>query len=269
MKNNSARAALALLVAAFAFMPDVQSQQRKRTSRRSTTRVRPQPVPTPQLSDEPTVVSTAGDEPQPQTPPRRAGGRTRQSQSVQAENDRLNGTVRDLTTQVEQLSGQLNQMKADQRAMYDLERLTRAEQRAEELRRQLRETTDKEFLLQERLAEIDYESQPDSIQRRSALVGSLNPGAVRDAIGQQLERERARIRKQLEMLGTSRARLETAVATADAEVERLRVRVEAADQAERQQQTAPATAPALSTSPTDANATATPQPSPTPAQPPM
>ena len=181
---------------------------------------------------------------------------------MQAENERLHGTVRDLSTQVEQLSGQLNQMKADQRAMYDLERLTRAEQRAEELRRQLREITDKEFQLQERLAEIDYESQPDSIQRRSALIGSLNPGAVRDAIAQQLERERTRIKKQLELLGTSRARLETAVGTADAEVERLRQRVDAADQA--QQPPAPGAA-------TNGPATVIPQPSPTPtpAQPPL
>ena len=264
MKKALPRAALALLAAALVFMPEVQSQQRKRTSRRSTSRVRPQPVATPELSsDEPSVVSTA-DDPQGTQPPRRTTGRTTRpsQQSVQSENERLHGTVRDLSSQVEQLSGQLNQMKADQRAMYDLERLTRAEQRAEELRRQLREITDKEFQLQERLAEIDYESQPDSIQRRAALIGTLNPGGVRDAIAQQLERERTRIRKQLELLGTSRARLETAVGTADAEVERLRVRVEAADQA--QQQSAPGAA-------TTAPATVIPQPSPTPtsAQPPQ
>jgi outer membrane murein-binding lipoprotein Lpp len=265
MRNNLARVALALLVAAFAFMPDARSQQRKRTSRRSTNPARSQPVPAPQLPDEPTVVSTAGDEPR-QPQPRRAPARTRQGQSVQAENDRLNGTVRDLTTQVEQLSGQLNQMKADQRAMYDLERLTRAEQRAEELRRQLREITDKEFQLQERLAEIDYESQPDAIQRRSALIGSLNPAAVRDAIGQQLERERTRIRKQLELLGTSRARLETAVSTADAEVERLRQRVDAADAAQQQQQTTPG--PDAAAGGGNAGAAPQPSPTPTPAQPP-
>ncbi len=258
MKQALPRAALALLVAALVFLPDVQSQQRKRTSRRATARVRPQPVPTPTLPDEPSVVSTA-DEGQAAQPPRRTTGRTtRQSQqSVQSENDRLHGTVRDLSTQVEQLSGQLNQMKADQRAMYDLERLTRSEQRAEELRRQLREITDKEFQLQERLAEIDYESQPDSIQRRSALIGSLNPSGVRDAIAQQLERERTRIKKQLELLGTSRSRLETAVATADSEVERLRQRVDAADQA---QQSAPA--------PGAATTIPQPSPTPTPAQPP-
>jgi outer membrane murein-binding lipoprotein Lpp len=258
MKNNLARVALAVLAAAVLYLPDAQSQQRKRTSRRASSPARSQPVPAPALPNEPSVVSTA-DDPQEQPTPRRTTGRTRQTQqSTQAENERLHGTVRDLSTQVEQLSGQLDQMKTDQRAMYDLERLTRAEQRSEDVRRQLREITDKEFQLQERLAEIDYESQPDAIQRRSALIGSVNPGAVRDAISQQLERERTRIRKQLELLGSSRVRLESAVATADAEVERLRQRVEAADQAQQSAPTSVAPTPAPQPSPT-----------PTPAQPPM
>lgn len=261
MKKVLARAALALLIAGFALVPDAQSQ-RRRTSRRTTNPARTQPVQAPNLPDEPAVVSTA-DDGQPTTTTRRTTSRTRQTQqqSTQAENEQLHGTVRDLSTQVEQLSGQLNQMKADQRAMFDLERLTRAEQRAEQFRTQLREVTDKEFQLQERLAEIAYESQPDSIQRRSALIGSLNPSAVRDAIAQQLERERVRINKQLELLATSRTRLEGSVASADAEVDRLRQRVEAADQA---QQTPPTPA-------TEVTIPA-PQPSPTPtpaAQPPM
>jgi predicted RNase H-like nuclease (RuvC/YqgF family) len=265
MKRPFVCVALAVLAAAFLFLPDVNSQQRRRTSRRATAPARPQTVATPALSGEPSVVSTADETQQEAQPRRTPAPRTRQAQTqnAQAENERLHGTVRELSGQVEQLSGQLNQMKSDQRAMYDLERLTRAEQRAEELRRQLREVTDKEFQLQERLAEIDYESQPDSIQRRAALVGSLNPSAVRDAIAQQLERERTRIRKQLELLGTSHARLEASVATSDAEVERLRQRVEAADQAQQ-------SAPTPGTTTTDANANPTPQPSPapTPAQPP-
>jgi hypothetical protein len=157
----------------------------------------------------------------------------------------------------------LNQVKTEQRAMYDLERLTRAEQRAESLRTQLREIIDKEFQYQERLAEIEYESQPDSIQRRAALVGSLNPSAVREAMQQQLERERVRIQKQLELLGNSRTRLETAAANADAEVERMRQRVEATDQ---QTQATPPTAGADAAN--NAVTTPTPQPTPTPAQPP-
>ena len=267
MRRRSARifaGALAALILSAAFMADAQAQ-RRRTSRRATTPVRTSPTPD-SASGEPSVVSTVDDQ-QDETP-RRTTRRTQQqqqrdAQNAQTENDRLHGTVRDLSTQVEQLNGQINQIKTDQRAMYDLERLTRAEQRAEDLRTQLREITDKEFQYQERLAEIDYESQPDSIQRRAALVGSLNPSAVRDAIAQQLERERARIKKQLELLGASHTRLEAAVATADTEVERLRARVDAADQAQQQQSAPPATDNANA-----ANTTAAPQPTPTPAQPP-
>lgn len=263
MKKVLARTALALLIAGFAFVPDAQSQ-RRRTSRRTTNPVRPQPVQAPALPDEPAVVSTA-DDGQP-APTRRTTSRTRQQQqqqqqNTQAENEQLHGTVRELSGQVEQLSGQLNQMKADQKAMFDLERLTRAEQRAEQLRTQLREVTDKEFMLQERLAEIEYEATPESIQRRAALVGTLNPSAVRTAIEQQLVRERARINKQLELLATSRTRLEASVGTADTEVERLRQRVEAADQAQQ----------SLPTPGTEVTIPA-PQPTPTPtpaAQPPM
>ena len=142
MKKVLARAALALLVAGFALMPDAHSQQKRRPSRRTTTRTRPQPVQAPDLPDEPTVVSTA-DDTSGTTPRRTTRTARQQQQSTQAENEQLRGTVRDLSGQVEQLSGQLNQMKADQKAMFDLERLTRAEQRAEQLRTQLRELTDK------------------------------------------------------------------------------------------------------------------------------
>jgi outer membrane murein-binding lipoprotein Lpp len=262
MRTRSARIfawALAALILFVALDADALSQ-RKRTSRRATTPVRTSPTPD-STSGEPSVVSTADDQDE---TPRRTTRRSQQRDATgaQSENDRLHGTVRDLSTQVEQLNGQINQLKTDQRAMYDLERLTRAEQRAEDLRTQLREISDKEFQYQERLAEIDYESQPDAIQQRAALIGTLNPSAVRDAIAQQLERERARIKKQLELLGASHTRLEAAVATADAEVERLRQRVDAADQAQQQ------SAPPATDNANAANTTAAPQPTPTPAQPP-
>jgi outer membrane murein-binding lipoprotein Lpp len=267
MKTRLVRCLAGSMLAIMVFvlcLPDAQSQQRRRTSRRTTHPARPRPVETPTLPDEPSVISTV-DEQQEGTPRRTTPTRTRPSANTQAENERLHGTVRDLSTQVEQLSGQLNQMKADQRAMFDLERLTRAEQRTEDLRRQLREVTDKEFQSQERLAEIEYELQPESIQRRAALVGSLNPSAVRDAMQQQLERERTRIQKQLELLGASHTRLEASVAASDAEVERLRQRVDAADQA---QQANPSAAPSA-TNNANTGATSEPSPTPTPAQPPI
>jgi chromosome segregation ATPase len=261
MRTRSARifaGALALLLLFVTFGTDALSQ-RKRTSRRVTNPVRVRTSPTPDsTSGEPSVVSTADDE----TPPRRTTSRRQQRDASSTSNTQADSErVRALTTQVEQLNGQLNQIKNDQRAMYDLERLTRAEQRAEDLRTQLRDITDKEFQAQERIAEIDYELQPDSIQRRAALIGTLDPSAVRNAITAQLEREKVRIQKQLELLGASHTRLESAVASADAEVERLRTRVDAADQ---QANPAPPT-----DNTTGTNAAATPQPTPTPAaQPP-
>src|SRR4051794_1367395 len=160
MRTRSARIfawALSALLLFVAFAPDALSQ-RKRTSRRVSNPVRVRTSPTPDTtSGEPSVVSTADDEETPRrTTSRRSQRDASNTSSAQSENERLHGTVRDLSTQVEQLNGQLNQMKADQRAMYDLERLTRAEQRAEDLRTQLRDITDKEFQYQERLAEIDY-----------------------------------------------------------------------------------------------------------------
>ncbi|HZT61151.1 MAG TPA: hypothetical protein VFA21_21270 [Pyrinomonadaceae bacterium] len=251
--------AFAAILILVLFLPVAQSRQRRRTSRRVTHPARAQATPTPN-TDEPSVVSTA-DEPQSGNTTQRSTSRT--TSATQTENEQLRGTVRNLSSQVEQLSGQLNQLKTDQRAMFDLERLTRAEQHAEDLRTQLREVTDKELQYQERLAEIDYESQPDSIQRRAALVGTLDPSAVRDAIQQSLERERTRIQKQLELLETSRTHLEAAITTADAQVEKLRQRVDAADQ---EQTNAPPTNAAATP---NTNTNATPQPSPSPAaQPP-
>jgi predicted nucleic acid-binding Zn-ribbon protein len=255
-------AVLAFLVTVPCMSVAHSQQKRKRTSRRVTHPSRPQPVESPQLPSEPSVVSTADEQP---GAPRRTSAAQRQGANTQAENEQLRGTVRDLSTQVEKLNGELNQMKTDQRAMYDLERLTRAEQFAEGLRTQLREVTDKEAQYQERLAQIDYELQPEVIQMRAAGIGTLNPSAVRDSIQKSLERERDRVNKQLELLASSHTHLEAAVASAEAQVEKLRQRVEAADQ---QQPGSGADAANGANVGTSTNATPQPSPTPTPAQPP-
>ena len=250
---------LALLVC-FIYMPEGSAQQRRRPSRRTTNPARRQaPVPVPDVpeSSEPRVVSTA-DEGQGEAP--RRTSRTRRDATTPAqpsESERLRGTVDKLTTQVEKLSGDVTTMKSDQRALYELERLTRAEQRAEALRSQLRDVTDREFQLQERLVQVNDELQPEAILRRSLLYGTTNPQTVRDQIRQGLERERDRVQKQLDLATQSRTRLEAAVASADREVDALRQRVEAADQQQ-----------ATGATPSPEATTETPTPSPTPAQPP-
>jgi len=262
MQSRSVRrlgAVLVALVLAGLSLAEVRSQQRRRPSRRATSPVRPAPTPTPDAS-EPALVSTA-DEGQEGATRRAAPGRTRRPAPAEtpAEDDPLQGTVERLSNQVERLSNELTSIKSDQRALFDLERLTRAEQRAETLRAQLRDVTDKEFAYQERLAQIEDELEPGALSRRSAVIGTTNPGSVRDSLQRSLERERERVRRQLEMLTNSRSRLEVAVATAETEVERLRQRVEGNDQL---QATTGATPEATTTT------APTPEPTPTPAEPP-
>lgn len=270
MNEKSARrlgaALLALLLIAVC-LPEALSQQRRRTSRRATNPVRrsAEPAPTPEepsTSGEPRLVSTADEDEQDGTTRRTPSRTTRRSAEPEPTPDPLRSTVTRLSTQVEKLSEDLSQMKTDQRALFDLERLNRAEQRAEALRAQLRDVTDKEFMHQERLAQIEDELQPDAIQRRAAMVGSLNASAVRDQIQRSLERERERARKQLELVSNSRSRLEGAVASAEAEVERLRQRMDANDQ-----QRAGSASEVANPSATTTTAP-TPTSTPTPAEPP-
>ena len=254
---------LALLVCSVT-LPEAGAQQRRRTSRRVTNPARRQaPVPVPDVPQtaEPRVVSTADDQQEEETPRRTSRTRREPTPAPPSESERLRGTVDKLSTQVDKLAGDVTSMKSDQRALFELERLTRAEQRAEALRSQLRDVTDREFQLQERMAQVNDELQPDAILRRSALYGTTNPSVVRDQIRQGLERERDRLQKQLDMLAQSRTRLEAAVASADREVDQLRQRVEGADQ---QQQPGAATRTTDTTIPE----TPAPTPTPTPAQPP-
>lgn len=266
---------LALLFAVTVLTDARPQRQPGRPSRRATNPASQRtvlPAPTP-LPAEPSVISTAEDAaardeaegpPPRRTTTRRTTRRAAQEEAArETEQEALRNTVNKLTQTVTKLSDELTELRGEQRILVDLERLTRAEQRAEGLRTQLRDVTDKEFALQDRLAQIDQEMDSGAIERRAALIGSLNPSSVREQIRLSLERERERITRQLEMLATSRTRLEPAVASADQEVERIRARIDAA---ERQQTEADANANATGTQ------AAQPAPTPTdnpPAEPPQ
>jgi chromosome segregation ATPase len=138
----------------------------------------------------------------------------------------MRSTVDKLSTQVTKLSDKLTQMEQQQRTLVDLERLSRAEQRAEVFRAQLREVQEKESNLTGRMEQIDYELRPDSIERSVAVNGSTRPEEAREARRRALESEKTRTRSQLDALQSSRQRLESAIVTADTEVDKLRKRLD-------------------------------------------
>jgi chromosome segregation ATPase len=134
-------------------------------------------------------------------------------------------TINALSNQVDRLNDKLTQMQQNDRTLIDMERLTRAEQRAESLRAQQLDVESKLADLQSKVELIDYQLKPENIERASGF-GTVHPEEAREARRRQLENERSRAMAQIKILETSRTRLETSVATADTEVDSLRRKIE-------------------------------------------
>ncbi|HEU4930642.1 MAG TPA: hypothetical protein VFT48_01110 [Pyrinomonadaceae bacterium] len=157
------------------------------------------------------------------------------------EEEKTQQTIGDLSRQVDRLNNKLTQMQEDDRYQLDMERLTRAEQRAEQLRSQLMDVQSKIADFESKLEQIDWALRPENIEASTAGYGSTRPEAARDARKKSLESERNRVQAQLKLAETSRSRLEGAVSNADSEVDLLRAKLE---QRRAQMDAAPAETPA-------------------------
>ena len=243
MRRRITRRIMVALVAVLAFnlcFDEASAQRRRpRRSRRVTSPVATRPVaPAPSTQTvEPQIISTADQQASEQggasdvsgqvpANPRRAN--RRRAAEPETEEDSVRRTVNELSMQVNKLSDKLSQMEANQRTLVDMERLSRAEQRAEALRTQQRDLLEKEGILQGRLEQIEFNLKPENIDRSVSTYGSTRPEEAREARRQALESEKVRVRAQLDLSVTSRQRLETAIINADLEVDKLRRRVEEA-----------------------------------------
>lgn len=107
-----------------------------------------------------------------------------------------------------------------------LEIMSSAEQRAENLRKLLIESVEKENALRTRVIQIEEDMRPENIDRsvNSLAIGTRAP-EQRDARRRSLESERDGLRNLLVQIQQSRSRLEDDVRQADVLVGRLRQRV--------------------------------------------
>ena len=142
------------------------------------------------------------------------------------EGEKTQQTLTDLSKQVDRLNNKLSQMQEDDRYQLDMERLTRAEQRAEQLRSQLIDVQAKIADFEAKLEQIDWALRPENIESSTAGYGSTRPEAAREARKKQLESERGRVAAQLKLTENSTSRLEGAVSTPDAEVDLFRAKLE-------------------------------------------
>lgn len=135
-------------------------------------------------------------------------------------------TIDALSNQVNRLNDKLSQMQENDRSLIDMERLTRAEQRAESIRSQMLDTESKLADLQARMDQVDYSLKPENIDRSIAGYGSVHPEEARESRRRQLENEKARLQAQINLLENSRTRLQASLSTAEAEVDLLRRRID-------------------------------------------
>ena len=171
------------------------------------------------------IISTADQMTNETEPATEAGSPKKNSSTKSSGNADMQQTINRLSNQVDRLNDKLTQMQQNDRTLIDMERLTRAEQRAESLRAQQLDTESKLADAQSKLEQIEYQMRPENIER-AAGYGTTHPEEAREARRRQLENEKSRLQAQTKILETSRARLETSVATADAEVDSLRQRIE-------------------------------------------
>lgn len=223
-------------------LADAEAQRR----RKRRVRAAPRPVVTnPEIAapgsetstgpDGERIISTADEDPAESAPTPETTA-SKKSKTVKSDPQEMQRTINALSNQIKRLNEKLGQMQDTDRVHLDMERLTRAEQRAEALRTQLVDVESKLADLQPKLDLIEYMMKPENIERSAAGFGAVRPEEVRDTRRRQLESERARVLSQIKILETSRTRLEAAIITADTEVDRLRRRLE---QREMQDQAAP------------------------------
>ncbi len=175
------------------------------------------------------IISTAEDGGTgPETEP--AENKIAPKRKTPSDPEEMQRTINSLSNEVDKLNDKLGKLQDNDRTLLEMDRLTRAEQRAEGLRAQQLDTETKLADLQNRLDQIEFAIRPENIERATATYGSTRPEDAREALRRQLDAERSRLRNQVKLLETNRTRLEAAVASADAEVDLLRRRIEAQQQ---------------------------------------
>ncbi len=141
----------------------------------------------------------------------------------------------EVNTRIKELNARIKSLESTKRNDYDekqkrlllnLDILSRAEGRAESLRKQLFEMIEKENTVKSRLEQIQFDSRSEVVDRAVAMVGSLRPEEIRDQRRKSLEAEKRNLESLLTQIQTSRTSLESNVERADFLVEKVRVKLD-------------------------------------------
>jgi hypothetical protein len=223
---------------------EADAQTRRRRARRVNRPVVTNPVIAPPgeeqtpNTDPERIISTADETPTESEDSAQTAGTKKSTPKKPGEEKDMQQSINALSNQVNRLNDKLSQMSENDKTLIDMERLTRAEQRAESLRSQQIDVEGKLAELQSHLEQTEFSLRPENIERAGAGYGTTRPEEARDATRRALESRKGRLQAQIRILETSKIRLEQALITADAEVDMLRRKLE---QQKQQEAVAPPT----------------------------
>ena len=220
MKRVSVRRQLSAIVFAIGCVVFMASGSSAQTGRKKPTA---RPTPTPVVATGAEIISQAGDQSQ-QMVFVEPGAVKQADPLVQDQTQK----VKELTARIKKLeSAQVNEYDEKQkRLLLNLDILTKAEQRADGLRKQLFEMIEKENTLKTRIDQIEFDSRPESINRSATFSGSMKPEEIRESRRRSLDAEKQNLQSLLAEVQVSRANLAATVQRADAMVEKLRFKLE-------------------------------------------
>lgn len=206
-----------LAAALFAVSADGQVNRNRRPTR-------PTPTPTP-ASSEPAVISRADDYPVVTLEPMQAR-ENGENPRTDAGNSQTIEELRERLLLLESQSRKKDPDEKQKRIALNLDILTKSEQRADGLRKQLFDMIEKESMLRTRIDQLENEMRPEALERSFATVGSLRPEELRAQKRRSLEIEKRNQEALLVEVQKNRTNLEQSLLRADALVEKLRVRIE-------------------------------------------
>ena len=139
--------------------------------------------------------------------------------------DNLNTRLREISQELFAPDSKQNDNDRIRRISTNFDLLTRAEERAEVLRKQLIELIEKETAFKTRLTQLDEDMRPENIERALSGIGTTRTPELRDNRRRVLENERRGVESLLNITSQSRVRLEEDVRQADQLVAKLRLRL--------------------------------------------
>lgn len=227
MKSKNFRLKFIFAFGVLAFIFVSISAVNAQTSRRRGNRPQPVVTATP-VQTLPVIISRVEDIPSETQPTISAPVEQPPTETVDDKIDASNNRIKELTRRIKSLeSTQKNEYDEKQkRLLLNLDILSRAEQRAESLRKQLFEIIEKESSVKSRLDQLSFDSRAENVERSAAFAGSLRPEEIRDQRKKSLDAEKRNLEALLTQIQNNRAVLEQSVEKADLLVERVRTKME-------------------------------------------